>query len=153
MRCTGCRAAAELKMLDERESDPQVHRTISLVRPIGREDNWSMDGLEQLRARSHREIEAHAADLDRTETGRYLLEEATEVLAAMRLWSQSKYRTDQVIKEILQGADAVALNGIAGQLLDFGTPDGRAASESVALIARRPSGELAAVARYALRAL
>ena len=112
-----------------------------------------MDGLEQLRARSHREIEAHAADLDRTETGRYLLDEATEVLAAMRLWSQSKYRTDQVIKEILQGADAVALNGIAGQLLDFGTPDGRAAGESVALIARRPSGELAAVARYALRAL
>ena len=124
-----------------------------LLRPIGREDNSPMDGLDQLRARSHREIEAHAADLARTETGRSLLEEATELLAAMRLWSQSKYRTDEVVKEILQGVDAVALNGIAGQLHDFGTPDGWAASKSLTLIARRPSGELAAVARYALRAL
>src|SRR4029453_6375296 len=56
-----------------------------LLRPIGREDNSPMDGLPQPRARSHREIEANAADLARTETGRSLLEEATELLAAMPL--------------------------------------------------------------------
>ena len=112
-----------------------------------------MDRLDQLFARSQREIEAHMGDLARTETGSYFLDEAAHLLAAVRLWAQSQFRTDQVVREILEAADVVALNGIARQLEEFGTPEGRTAGKSVALIANRPSGELMAIAGYALRAL
>ena len=112
-----------------------------------------MDRLDQLRARSRHEIEAHLGDLAKTETGRFFIDEATELLTALRLWAQSQYRTDQVIREVLEAGDVVALNDIARELQEAGTRDGQTASRSVAEIASRPSGELQAVASFALRAL
>jgi hypothetical protein len=44
-------------------------------------------------------------------------------LAALRLWAQIQYRTDQVVSEILKFGDAVALNDIARQLQELGTPE------------------------------
>jgi hypothetical protein len=44
-----------------------------------------MDRLDQLRARSRHEIEAHAGDFDNTDTGRYFIDEALELLAGMRM--------------------------------------------------------------------
>jgi hypothetical protein len=118
-----------------------------------REETSPMDRLAQLRARSRHEIEAHEGDLDSTETGRYFIGEASELLAALRLWVQSQYRSDQVVREILEAGDAGALGGVARHLEELGTTDGWAASESVALISNRPSGELMAIAGYALRAM
>jgi hypothetical protein len=112
-----------------------------------------MDRLAQLRVRSRHEIEAHEGDLDSTETGRYLINEATELLASLRLWAQIQYRTDQVIREILETGDAVALKEVARELAVLGTPEGQTAGGWVALIANRSSGELMAIAGYALRAL
>ena len=112
-----------------------------------------MDRLQQLRARSRHEIEAHEDDLDNTDTGRYFIGEASELLAALRLWAESQFRTDQAVRLLLEAGDAAALNGVARQLEELGTTDGWAASESVALISNRPSGELMAIAGYALRAL
>ena len=112
-----------------------------------------MDRLDQLRARSRHEIEAHEGGLDNTDTGRYLIGEASELLAALRLWAQIQYRTDQAVREILKFGDAVALNDIARQLQELGTPDEQTAGWSVAEIANRSSGELMAIAGYALRAL
>jgi hypothetical protein len=54
--------------------------------------------LDQLRARARHEIAAHADDLDKTDTGRYFMGEASELLAALRLWALSQYRTDQAIR-------------------------------------------------------
>jgi hypothetical protein len=48
-----------------------------------------MDRLDPLRARSRDEIAAHAGDLDKTDTGRYVMGEASELLAALRLWALS----------------------------------------------------------------
>jgi hypothetical protein len=112
-----------------------------------------MDRLDQLRARSRHEIEAHAGDLDSTDNGRYFIDEASELLAALRLWAQSLYPTDQAVREVLEAGDVVALNGVVRDLQQLGTTDGQAASQSVALIVDRSSGELMAVAGYALRAL
>jgi hypothetical protein len=112
-----------------------------------------MDRLDQFRARSRHEIEAHAGDLDNTDTGRYFINEASELLAALRLWAQSQYRADQVIREVLEASDVVALNGVARELQELGTTDGQAASESVALVVDKAAGELMAIAGYALRAL
>jgi hypothetical protein len=123
------------------------------VRLDGREDTSTMDRLDQLRARSRHEIEAHEGDLDSTETGRYFINEATELLASLRLWAQIQYRSDQVVREILETGDVVALKEVSRELAGLGTPEGQTAGGSIALIANGSSGELMAVAGYALRAL
>ena len=42
-----------------------------------------MDRLAQIFARSQREIEAHSTELAETETGRYFINEAAQLLAAL----------------------------------------------------------------------
>jgi hypothetical protein len=112
-----------------------------------------VDRLDQLFARSQREIEAHTDELGDTETGRYFIDEAAHLLAALRLWAQSQYRSDQVVREILESVDVVALQDVAHELRELGGRDPRTASGTVATMARMPSGQLLAIASYALRAL
>jgi hypothetical protein len=112
-----------------------------------------VDRLDQLFARSQREIEAHTNDLSATETGRYLIDEAAQLLAALRLWAQSRYRSDQVVREILETADPVALQNAAHELREMRGLEARAASGTLMTMARLPSAQLKAIASYALRAL
>jgi hypothetical protein len=112
-----------------------------------------VDHLQQLRARSRHEIDAHAGALGDTEPGRYFIDEATELLAALRLWAESQFRTDRAVRLLLEAANAGALNGVARELLELGTPEEQTAGRTIVEIASRPSGELMAVAGYALRAL
>ena len=58
-----------------------------------------MDRLDQLFARSKREIEAHTDELGDTGTGRYFIDEAAQLLAALRLWAQNQYRSDRVVRD------------------------------------------------------
>ena len=55
-----------------------------------------VDRLDQLFARSLREIEAHAGELAQTEAGGFLINEAAQLLAALRLWAQTQYRSDRL---------------------------------------------------------
>jgi len=82
-----------------------------------------VDRLDQLFARSLREIEAHATELADTDTGRYLINEAGQLLAALRLWAQHQYRSDEVVREILETADVVTLAEVAGELREVGDVD------------------------------
>ena len=75
-----------------------------------------MNRHDQLLARSRREIEAHTRDLINTETGSYFINEAAHLLAALRLWSQSLYRSDQVVQEVLEAGDVTALRDVAAQV-------------------------------------
>jgi hypothetical protein len=50
-----------------------------------------VDRLDQLYARSLREIQAHAGEMADMQTGRYFVDEAAHLLAALRLWAQSQY--------------------------------------------------------------
>jgi len=119
----------------------------------GGEDTLPVDHLQQLRTRSRHEIDAHAGDLGDTEPGRYFIDEATELLAALRLWAESQFRTDRAVRLLLEAANAGALTGVARELLELGTPEEQTAGRTIVEIASRPSGELMAVAGYALRAL
>jgi hypothetical protein len=112
-----------------------------------------VDRLDQLRALSRVEIKAHAGDLGDTETSRYFISEASELLAALRLWAESQFRTDQPVRLLLEAGDADALNGVARELLELGTPEEQTAGRTIVEIARRSSGDLTAIAGYALRAL
>ena len=112
-----------------------------------------MDRLDQLVARSQREIEAHANELGDTDTGRYFINEASHLLAALRLWAQSQYRTDHVVRDILEAGDVVALHDVSRELQEIGTHDGQAAGWSITTMTNRSSGELMTIGSYALRAL
>ena len=113
-----------------------------------------MDRLDQLFARSKREIEAHVPDeLVETETGRYFIDEAAHLLAGLRLWAQSQYHSDQVVRDILETDDVLALRRVVRGLRDMRTREATEAGWAVAEITKRSSGERIAVASYALRAL
>ena len=58
-----------------------------------------MDRLDQLYARSLREIQAHAGEMADLQTGRYFVDEAAHLLAALRLWAQSHYRTEKAVRD------------------------------------------------------
>jgi len=112
-----------------------------------------VDKLHQLFARSLREIEAHATELAETETGRYFINEAAQLLAALRLWAQTHNRSDQVVREILETVDLVTLAEVAAELRETRAVDAIAASGTIAELTKLPSGQLLAVASCALRAL
>ena len=112
-----------------------------------------MDRLDQLYARSRREIEAHAVEVAATETGRYYIDEAAHLLAGLRMWAQAQYRADQVVREILESGDVTVLRGVARDLRAMKTREAQVASWSVEPIAKWPAEQLATVSSYALRAL
>jgi hypothetical protein len=112
-----------------------------------------VDRLDQLFAQSQREIEAHSSELAETETGRYFITETAQLLAALRLWAQSQYRSDQVVREMLETVDVVALEQVATELRAIGGLEARTASGTVAGMLMLPTGQLMAIASCALRAL
>ena len=119
-------------------------------------DKGTLDGvdrLDQLFARALREIEAHAGELAQTETGSFLVNEAAQLLAALRLWAQTQYRSDQAVRDVLEAVDEVALDGVADDLRALGGRDARAASGTVTAAARLPREHLMAIASYALRGI
>jgi hypothetical protein len=108
--------------------------------------------LDQLFARSKREIEAHTDELGDTSTGRYFIDEAAQLLSALRLWAQNQYRSDRVVRDILEAGDVVAFREVAHELRQRGTAEAET-SWTIAGMTNKSSGELLAIAAYALRAL
>ena len=111
-----------------------------------------MDRLDQLFARSKREIEAHTDELGDTETGRYFIDEAAQLLAALRLWAQNQ---DRPITQFATSSSAATSSRCTTwpRTCERCNADGETAGWAVAGITNRSSGELMAVAAYALRAL
>ena len=112
-----------------------------------------MNRLDQLVAQSQREIEAHAVELAATETGRYLIDEAAHLLAGLRMWAQAQYRSDRVIREILEAGDATALQEVARELRVMKTREATVASWSIEALAKWPAEQLMAVSSFGVRAL
>jgi hypothetical protein len=112
-----------------------------------------VDRLDQLFSRSLREIEAHATEVAATETGRYFIDEAAHLLAGLRLRAQTQYRSDQVVRDLLETVDPAALRDVARKLREMNARDAKVASWSVEAMANWPPDQLMAVASYALRAL
>jgi hypothetical protein len=116
-------------------------------------DTGGVDRLEQLFARSMREIAAHGGDLAETETGSILINKAAQLLAVLRLWAQSQHRSDKIVQELLEMVDVVSLRNVAAELRAIGDADALAASAALLDVLKLPSEQLMAIASYALRAL
>src|ERR671933_718274 len=91
---------------------------------------------------------SHTHELGDTETGRYFIDEAAQLLAALRLLVQGQYRSDRLVREILETVDVVAVQDVAHELRVMGGRDAKAASRTVATMAGLPSGQLLAIASY-----
>lgn len=112
-----------------------------------------MDRLEQLCARSMREVAAHGGELAETETGSFLINQAAQLLAVLRLWAQSQHRSDKIVQELLEMADVVSLRNVASELRAIGDADALVASATLVDVLKLPFEQLMAIASYALRAL
>ena len=95
----------------------------------------------------------HTGELGDTGTGRYFIDEAAQLLSALRLWAQNQYRSDRVVRDILEAGDVVALREVAHELRQLGTAEAETASWTISGMTNKSSGELMAVVAYALRAL
>ena len=112
-----------------------------------------MDRLDQLFARSVREIEAHSPTLARTHAGQQLLREAAFLLAGLRLWALVQYRSERVVKDLLERCDIHELEAVVEELRSCHTSDGNVAGRFIVSITSSAPGELAVVASCALAAL
>jgi hypothetical protein len=69
-------------------------------------------------------------------------------LAALRLWAQSCYRTEQAVREILKTPDVATLRDVADQLRAMGGREAKTAGAAVSAMAMLPLGHLLAIASY-----
>ena len=56
---------------------------------------------------------------------------AAELLAALRLWAQRQYRSDQAVRELLEAVDPVTLREVAAELQAANDADATAAATAI----------------------
>lgn len=109
--------------------------------------------LEQLVARSARDIEARTSELGLGLASRYLIDQAAQLIGALRLWAESRSESVNTIGEMLKNPDIPALRDAAYRLREIATADAKAASWTIELNTHRTSRELVAIAAIAVEAL
>ena len=109
--------------------------------------------LEQLVARSARDIEARTSELGLGLASRYLIDQAAQLIGALRLWAESRSESVNTIGEMLKNPDIPALRDAAYRLREIATADAKAASWTIELNTHRTSRELVAIAAIAVAAL
>ena len=112
-----------------------------------------VESLEQLVARSTREIEACTSELGLRLASRYFIDQAAQLIGALRLWAESRSQSDNTIGEMLKNLDIPALRDAAYRLREMATADAKAASWTIELNTHRTSRELFAIAAIAVAAL
>jgi hypothetical protein len=112
-----------------------------------------VNSLEQLVARSARDIEARTSELSLGLASRYLIDQAAQLIGALRLWAESQSQSDNAIGEMLKNRDIPALRDAAYRLREIATADAKAASWTIELNTHRTSRELFAIAAIAAAAL
>jgi hypothetical protein len=71
--------------------------------------------------------------------------DAAHLLAGLRMWAQAQYRSDQLVREILEAGDATALEQVARELRLMKNREATVASWSVEAIAKWPVEQLTTV--------
>jgi hypothetical protein len=112
-----------------------------------------MESLEQLIARSTRDITCRASEIGLQLTSRYFIDQAAQLVAALRLWAETYSQPNQAIVNMLSTLDILALRDAAHQLREMATADAKTASWTIELNTNRASRELLAIAVLAVAAL
>jgi hypothetical protein len=93
---------------------------------------------------------AHHFVVDHTN---YFVEHGAVLLAALRLWAQSRQKTDDELRKLINSANAATLDNIAEQLAQSNTPDGLLASVQLEGIAYAPPRQLYDILEFARKGL
>jgi hypothetical protein len=112
-----------------------------------------VESLEQLIARSTREVEACASEIGLHLASRYFIGQAAQLVGALRLWAESRSQSDNTIAEMLKNLDIPALRDAAYRLREMATADAKAASWTIELNTNRTLRELFTIAVIAVAAL
>jgi hypothetical protein len=88
--------------------------------------------------------------VDRTN---YFVEHGAVPVAALRLWAQSRHKTDDDLRKLIASANAAALDDIAEQLAQSGSPDELLASVQLEGVAYAPPRQLYDLLEFARKGL
>jgi hypothetical protein len=142
--------------IHDRRAWPECQRRPAaegLVKEGAQVNTAEVKSLEQLVARSTRDIEARTSELGLGLASRYLIDQAAQLIGALRLWAESQSQSDNAIGEMLKNRDIAALRDAAYRLREIATADAKAASWMIDLNTHRTSRELFAIAAIAVAAL
>ena len=106
--------------------------------------------------RSRREVEAHTADLlGNSEQAHYLMDKAADLLASLRLWAQSKGRTDDevraVLEDVLEDVEPMTGHLVGTELMELHTEDADTAARKIGSTMRLPLRDRSAIIGTALQ--
>jgi hypothetical protein len=104
--------------------------------------------FDELREQAEQEIRGQVRSPAPDDTD-YFVEQAADLLAAIRLWADSQQRTDDDVRSVVGSANATMLKNIATELGQGGGDDALEASRRLEGIAYAASGRLSETFEFA----
>jgi hypothetical protein len=106
--------------------------------------------LDELTEQAEQDIRAHVESAVSNDID--LVEQAADLLAALRLWADAQHRTDDDVREAVEAASGTMLKNIATELHEGGGDDALEASRRLEGIAYSPSDRLSEIFDLAQKA-
>ena len=110
-----------------------------------------MATFDELREQAEQEIRGQGRSLASGDTD--FVEQAADLLAALRLWANTHQRTEDDVREAVEVASGTMLKNIATELQEGGGDDELEASRRLQGIAYSPSERLNEIFEFAQRAV
>ena len=110
-----------------------------------------MATFDELRVQAEQEIRGQGRSLASDDTD--FVQQAADLLAALRLWANTHQRTEDDVREALEVASGTMLKNIATELQEGGGDDALEASRRLEGIAYSPSERLNEIFEFAQRAV
>jgi hypothetical protein len=107
--------------------------------------------FDELREQAEQEIRRHGRSLASDDTA--FVQQAADLLAALRLWANTHQRTEDDVREAVEVASGTMLKNIATELQEGGGDDELEASRRLQGIAYSPSERLNEIFEFAQRAV
>ena len=110
-----------------------------------------MATFDELRVQAEQEIRGQSRSLASDDTD--FVQQAADLLAALRLWANTHQRTEDDVREAVEVASGTMLKNIATELQEGGGDDALEASRRLEGIAYSPSERLNEIFEFAQRAV
>jgi hypothetical protein len=107
--------------------------------------------FDELRVQAEQEIRGQGRSLASDDTA--FVQQAADLLAALRLWANTHQRTEDDVREAVEVASGTMLKNIATELQEGGGDDALEASRRLEGIAYSPSERLNEIFGFAQRAV
>jgi hypothetical protein len=106
--------------------------------------------LDELTEQAEQDIRAHVGSVPSNDID--VIEQAADLLAALRLWAEAQQRTEDDVREAVEAASGTMLKNIATELHEGGGDDALEASRRLEGIAYSPSEHLSEIFEFAQKA-